>query len=193
MDYLYVLCIILMVLSCVLYMTLMVFIYVYYRLFACTNLVDVMSLFFIFFCSIYRFSTKIVWFLKKKIPPEITTAIFRKNRPIYRWNQPHFSLPNRDDNLGTGTRYLPGTRPDGYGYGGDFLSVDDIRTRPESRWVRNGYFFPLAGNPTGTRYFTAAIILRCEQVKMCSFCYINYGLFWLLNFTTQLSKIFVKY
>jgi hypothetical protein len=65
MDYLYVLCIILMVLSCVLYMTLMVFIYVYYRLFACTNLVDVMSLFFIFFCSIYRFSTKIVWFLTK--------------------------------------------------------------------------------------------------------------------------------
>jgi hypothetical protein len=46
MDYLHVLCIILMVLSCVLCMTLMVFIYVYYGLFACTNLVDVMPLFF---------------------------------------------------------------------------------------------------------------------------------------------------
>jgi hypothetical protein len=45
MDYLYVLCMILMVLSCVLCMTLMVFIYVYYELFTCTNLVDVMSLF----------------------------------------------------------------------------------------------------------------------------------------------------
>jgi hypothetical protein len=42
MDYLYVLCMILMVLSCVLYMTLMVFIYVYYGLFVCTNLVHVM-------------------------------------------------------------------------------------------------------------------------------------------------------
>jgi hypothetical protein len=46
MDYLHVLCISLMVLSCVLCMTLMVFIYVYYGLFACTNLVDVMPLFF---------------------------------------------------------------------------------------------------------------------------------------------------
>jgi hypothetical protein len=45
-DYLHVLCIILMVLSGVLYMTLMVFIYVYYGLFACTNLVVVMPLFF---------------------------------------------------------------------------------------------------------------------------------------------------
>jgi hypothetical protein len=33
------------------------------------------------------------------------------------------------------------------------------------------------GNPTGTQYFTTAIILGCEQVKMCSFCYINYDLF----------------
>jgi hypothetical protein len=40
-----------------------------------------------------------------------------------------------------------------------------------------GIFFPLAGNPMGTRYFTTAIILDCEQVKMCSFCYINYDLF----------------
>jgi hypothetical protein len=31
-------------------------------------------------------------------------------------------------------------------------------------------------NPMGTRYFTTAIILGCEQVKMCSFYYINYDL-----------------
>jgi hypothetical protein len=42
---------------------------------------------------------------------------------------------------------------------------------------RDGYFFPPAGNPTGTRYIPTAIILGCEQVKMCSFCYINYDLF----------------
>jgi hypothetical protein len=42
---------------------------------------------------------------------------------------------------------------------------------------RDGYFFLPVGNPTGTRYFTTAIILGCEQVKMCSFCYINYDLF----------------
>jgi hypothetical protein len=39
------------------------------------------------------------------------------------------------------------------------------------------YFFSPTGNPTGIRYFTTAIILRCEQVKICSFCYINYDLF----------------
>jgi hypothetical protein len=53
MDYLHVLYMILMVLSCVICMTLMVFIYVYYELFACINLVDVISLFFMIFCSIY--------------------------------------------------------------------------------------------------------------------------------------------
>jgi hypothetical protein len=42
---------------------------------------------------------------------------------------------------------------------------------------RDGYFFPPTGNPTDTRYFTTAIILGCKQVKMCSFCYINYELF----------------
>jgi hypothetical protein len=77
----------------------------------------------------------------------------------------------RDDNLGMGTR------PDGYGYGDDFLPAGGTCTRPESRRVQNAYFFPPAGNLMGTRYFTAAIILRCEQVKMCSFCYINYDLF----------------
>jgi hypothetical protein len=37
----------------------------------------------------------------------------------------------------------------------------------------DGYFF----HPTSTRYFTTAIILDCEQVKMCLFYYINYDLF----------------
>jgi hypothetical protein len=48
-DYLHVLCMILMVWICVLCITLMVFIYLYYVLFACTNLVDIMSLFFTVF------------------------------------------------------------------------------------------------------------------------------------------------
>jgi small-conductance mechanosensitive channel len=48
-DYLHVLCMILILLSCVLCMTSMVFIYVYYGLFICTKLVDVMSLFFMVF------------------------------------------------------------------------------------------------------------------------------------------------
>jgi hypothetical protein len=39
MNYLYVLCMLLIILSCVLCMTLMMYIYVYYVLFACTNLV----------------------------------------------------------------------------------------------------------------------------------------------------------
>jgi hypothetical protein len=99
----------------------------------------------------------------------------------------------RDGNSGTGTRYPLDTRPDGYRYGDDFLSVGGTRTQPESRRVRGGYFFPPTGNSTGTRYFTTVMILRCEQVKMCSFCDINYDLFWLLNFATRLSKIFVEY
>jgi hypothetical protein len=62
MDYLHVLYMILMVLSCVLCMTLMVFIYVYYGLFVCTNLVDVMPLFFMNF--------------------SFHLPIFSKNRPV---------------------------------------------------------------------------------------------------------------
>jgi hypothetical protein len=79
------------------------------------------------------------------------------------------------------------------GYGDDFLSVDDTCTRPEPRWVYSGYFFSSTGNPTGIRYFTTVIILGCEQVKMCSFYYINYDLCRLLNFATRLSHIFVEY
>jgi hypothetical protein len=78
---------------------------------------------------------------------------------------------NRDGNSGTGTR------PDGAGYGDDFLPAGGTRTRPEPRRVRDGYFFSPAGNPTGTRCFITAMILGCEQLKMCSFFYINYDLF----------------
>jgi hypothetical protein len=62
MNYLHILCMIFMILSCVLCMTLMMFIYVYYRLFIYTNLVDIMSLFFMIF-----------WF---------HLLIFNKNRPV---------------------------------------------------------------------------------------------------------------
>jgi uncharacterized membrane protein len=82
MDYLHVLCMILMVLSCVLCMTLMVFIYMYYRLFACTNSVDVMPLFSLFFCSIYRFSAKIARFLAK-FARKLPRRFLEKKSPIY--------------------------------------------------------------------------------------------------------------
>jgi hypothetical protein len=78
MDYLHILCMILMILSCVLCITLMMFIYMYYRLFACTNLVDVMPLFSWFFRSIYRFSAKIARFLAKfdrKLPRDISVKL----------------------------------------------------------------------------------------------------------------------
>jgi hypothetical protein len=54
-------------------------------------------------------------------------------------------------------------------------------------------FFSPVGNPTGTRYFNTAMILGCEQVKMYLFYNNNYDLFWLLNFDTRLSQIFVEY
>jgi hypothetical protein len=62
-DYLHVLYMILMVLSYVLSMTLMVFIYMYYGLFTCINLVDDMSLFF----TVFSFHL----------------SIFGKNRPVF--------------------------------------------------------------------------------------------------------------
>jgi hypothetical protein len=77
MNYLHVLCIIFMVLSCVLCMTLMMFIYVYYGLFVCTNLVDVMSLFFTgfsFHLSIFNKNQPVF----DKNWPEIATLIFWK-------------------------------------------------------------------------------------------------------------------
>jgi hypothetical protein len=97
------------------------------------------------------------------------TRIFIRSGPT---EQP---IMSRDDNSGMSTRYPSDTRPDGYG--NDFLPTGGTRTRPESRRVRDGYFFPPVGNLTGTRYFTTAIVLCCEQVKMYSFCYINYDLF----------------
>jgi hypothetical protein len=70
MDYLHVLYIILMVLSCVLCMTLMVFIYMYYGLFACINSVDIMP----WFSTVFSFHLPIFG----KIHPEIATTNFRK-------------------------------------------------------------------------------------------------------------------
>jgi hypothetical protein len=94
-------------------------------------------------------------------------------------------MATRDDNSDTGTRqirvwswfFTRGWHP--------------YPARTETVW--DGYFFPPAGNLTGTWYFTTTIILGCEQVKMYSFCYINYDLFWLLNFATRLSQIFIEY
>jgi hypothetical protein len=90
---------------------------------------------------------------------------------------------------------VPDTRriPDPMGTCMGMIFYPRVAPVPEPRQVRDMYFFPPAGSPTGTRYFTTAIILGCEQVKMCSFCYINYDLFSSLNFATRLSQIFVEY
>jgi hypothetical protein len=80
-------------------------------------------------------------------------------------------LLGKDGNSGMGTR------PDGARYMDDFLPAGGTRNRSELRRVQDIYFFPPAGNPTGIRYFTTAMILGCEQVKMCSFYDINYDLF----------------
>jgi hypothetical protein len=79
--------------------------------------------------------------------------------------------------------------------GSDMGIISYPRVAPvsEPRRVWGGYFFSPVVNPTGTRYFITAMILGCEQVKICSFYDINYDLFWLLNFATQLSQIFVEY
>jgi hypothetical protein len=57
----------------------------------------------------------------------------------------HKGIQSRDGNSGMRTRYPPGIRPDGYGYGDDFLPVSGTRTRPEPRCVWDGYFFPPDG------------------------------------------------
>jgi hypothetical protein len=74
---------------------------------------------------------------------------------------------------------VPDTRrvPDPTGTGTGTIFYPRVAPVPESRRVQDGYFFPPVDNPTGTRYFTTTIILGCGQVKMCSFCYINYDLF----------------
>jgi hypothetical protein len=61
------------VLSCVLCMTLIMFIYVYYRLFTCINLVDVISLFFMVF-SLHLLN-------------------FDKNQPVFDKNRPELATP----------------------------------------------------------------------------------------------------
>jgi hypothetical protein len=94
------------------------------------------------------------------------------------------SLP-RDGNSDTGTRSV------GYRYEDDFLLTGDTHIWTETGTER--IFFLPVGNRTSTRYFSTVIILGCEQVKMCLFCYINYDLFWLLKFATRLSQIFVEY
>jgi hypothetical protein len=66
----------------------------------------------------------------------------------------------RDDNSGMGTIF--------------YLWVALI---PDPNREGYGYFFPPVDNLTGTQYFTTAIVLGCEQVKMCLFYYINYDLF----------------
>jgi hypothetical protein len=80
-----------MVLSYVLCMTLMMFIYVYYRLFTCINLVDVMSLFSRFFRSIYRFLAKIVRFLIKFARK--SSRRFLKKLADLSVKLPYFSVP----------------------------------------------------------------------------------------------------
>jgi hypothetical protein len=93
MDYLDVLCMILMVLSCVLCMTLMIFIYLYYGIFACTNLVDVILLFFMIFSfHLLIFDRNLP--VSGKNRPEITTPIYRCNRPINHQIRPNFSIPD---------------------------------------------------------------------------------------------------
>jgi hypothetical protein len=56
-----------------------------------------------------------------------------------------------DDNLGTGSGYLSGTRPDRDEYGYDFLPAGTIRIRLEMKRVQNRYFFSPIGDPLGTR------------------------------------------
>jgi hypothetical protein len=65
--------------------------------------------------------------------------------------------------------------PDPIGTGMIFYSR--VTSISEPRQVWDEYFFLPVDNLMGTCYFTTAIILDCEQVKMCSFCYINYNLF----------------
>jgi hypothetical protein len=78
-DYLHVLCMTLIMWICVICVTLMVFIYVYYGLFAWTNLVDVMSLFFmIFFVPMTNFLENSTGFCKNR--PGITSPIFGKSQ-----------------------------------------------------------------------------------------------------------------
>jgi hypothetical protein len=66
-NYLHILCTILMVLSCILCIIFIVFIYMYYGLFTCINLVDTMSLFFTIFLFHLLNFTKIGMFPTKTV------------------------------------------------------------------------------------------------------------------------------
>jgi hypothetical protein len=75
-----------MVLSCVLCMILMMFIYVYYGLFACINLVDVMPLFsrffFVQFTDFWQklFGNRHTDFQAKPVDLSVKSAAFRSSR-----------------------------------------------------------------------------------------------------------------
>jgi hypothetical protein len=56
-------------------------------------------------------------------------------------------LGDRDDNLGTGTRYPSGIRPDGYGYADDFYP----RVTPVLDPNRDGYGMSIFFQPQVTR------------------------------------------
>jgi hypothetical protein len=66
---------------------------------------------------------------------------------------------------------VPDTRrvPDPTGLGTGTTFYPRVVPVPGPRRVRDGYFFSPVGNPTGTRCFITAMILGCEQLKMCSF------------------------
>jgi hypothetical protein len=87
MNYLHILCMIFMFLSCVLCMTLMMFIYVYYRLFIYTNLIDIISLFFtVFWFHLLIFNEN------RPVSAKTRPKIAGKNQLIYRLNQAYFSV-----------------------------------------------------------------------------------------------------
>jgi hypothetical protein len=108
--------------------------------------------------------------------------IFYDLGTVHRYQLSHYTWEQVYDPLGMEIRiWVPDTRriPDPTGTSTGTIFYPRVAPVPDP--IRDGYgtghFFPPAGNPTGTRYFTTAIILGCEQVKMCSFCYINYDLF----------------
>jgi hypothetical protein len=81
MDYVHVLRMTFIVCICVLCVTLMLFIYMYYALFKYTNLVDVMPLFF----TVFPFQCSVLWIIQpifNIIRSEIVRPIFGKSRRI---------------------------------------------------------------------------------------------------------------
>jgi hypothetical protein len=74
-NYLHALCMIFMILSCVPYIILMMFIYVYYGLFTYTNLIDVISVFFTVF-SFYLLIFNKNCSVSDKNRLEIVTPVF---------------------------------------------------------------------------------------------------------------------